>query len=267
MSLPAAPTEQDLMAHADGLLDPPRRAEVDSWLLKNPEAAAEVASWERQNEAIRTLFGHVGREGVPARLSADRISAAPRFGWGQMAAAAIVLIGLGGGLGWAGRTWLAPSEPVNRSLIAAAVTAHGLYVAEQRHAVEVAAAEEEHLVSWLSNRIESPFVAPDLAGLGFGLVGGRLLPPTPGVESGPAAQLMYEDEAGQRITVYLTGHVEGEEAVRQFVDMGGVDAFYWGNEAITCTVVGDLPEERMQELARQVYAELTAGMDLPRYEG
>ena len=36
-----------------------------------------------------------------------------------------------------------------------------------------------------------------------------------------------------------------------------LDAFYWANDKITCTVVGDLPEAQMQAVAKKVYQQLT----------
>ena len=56
------------------------------------------------------------------------------------------------------------------------VSAHQVYAVEVRHPVEVGADEADHLVTWLSRRLGLALAAPDLAGQGFELVGGRLLP-------------------------------------------------------------------------------------------
>ena len=47
-------------------------------------------------------------------------------------------------------------------------------------------------MQWLSKRLGRPLVVPDLAAVGFRLMGGRLLP----AEDGPAAQFMYETGKG-----------------------------------------------------------------------
>ncbi|WP_417309379.1 anti-sigma factor family protein [Devosia sp.] len=251
-------SETDLHAFVDGQLPAERAAEVEAWLAANPDKAAEIASWTQQNEALATLFAPVAAEPIPSRLDVRALARRPRgpaFAWPQLAAAAMVLIALGGAMGWATREYLRPDA--SQALIASAVSAHSLFVRENRHAVEVAATDREHLVSWLSNRIERPISTPDLAQEGFTLVGGRLLPATDEVGAGPAAQLMYENAADQRVTVYITAAVNGEEDVSKFANRDRLDAFFWGNDLITCTVVGDLPEDEMKTVARKVYQQLS----------
>jgi anti-sigma factor RsiW len=253
-------TEDILHAYADGQLTAAERASVEAWLALNPERRAEVESWQRQNEALNALFGAVAKEPIPARLGPQLIAARrppAAVGWVQLAAAAVLLVAIGGSIGWFGRDAVQPATAASDLLIDNAVAAHALYVREKRHAVEVAATEEDHLESWLSNRIETPIAAPDLVAEGFTLVGGRLLPEGLATEAGPAAQLMYENAAAERLTVYITGALPGGADAYEFVTRSGLDAFYWANGAITCTVVGDLPEADMQTVARKVYQQLT----------
>lgn len=252
-------SETDLHAFVDGKLTPERRTEVEAWLAAHPDKAAEVAGWQRQNEALAALFGGTADETVPSRLDPHLIARSPAATrqparW-QLAAAAVVMLALGGALGWAGRDYLKPSE--RQELIASAVSAHALYVKENRHAVEVAAADKDHLVSWLSNRVERPITPPDLAPDGFTLVGGRLLPGYGEQPTGPAAQLMYENAAQERVTVYITAALPDRRTDREFTARDNLDAFYWANDKITCTVVGDLPEAQMQAVAKKVYQQLT----------
>ena len=81
-----------------------------------------------------------------------------------------------------------------------AAVAHAVYSTDQRRPVEVAADHEEQLVTWLSKRIGTQVNAPRLQSVGYALEGGRLLPG----DSGPVAQFMYQDSAGQRLTLYVT---------------------------------------------------------------
>lgn len=259
-------TDDVLHAYVDGQLAPERRAEVDAYLATRPDKAAEIALWRRQNETLGALFGPVLNEPVPPRLGAHRIAAqtrAPNLGWTRMAAAAVILLALGGSLGWAGRNILNPAEPVSELLIDSAMTAHALYVKESRHAVEVAASDKGHLVTWLSNRLNRQIDAPDLTAQGFNLVGGRLLPPEPYAKAGPAAQLMYENAAANRVTVYITAGLNDNGKNFELVTQKGLDAFYWANDAITCTVVGDLPKPEMKLVANRVYQQLTWRPDPP----
>ncbi len=259
-----AVTEADLLAYADGKLSAEARAAVEAWLADHPAEAADVAHFQRQNEALQALFAPAGNEPVPAHLRPATIarqkSANDNFRWRQMAAA-IVLVVLGGAIGWAGRDVVTPTEAASDVLIESAVTAHSLYVKENRHAVEVAGADRDHLVSWLSNRVTQPVTPPDLSAEGFVLVGGRLLPPSEYAPTSPAAMLMYENEAAERVTVYITSALPDGTTESEFTSRDALDAFYWANDKITCTVVGDLPEAQMQTVAKKVYQQLTRRPD------
>ena len=263
-------TRDMLMAYADGQLDATQRLAVEAHLSAHPDAAAEVALLLRQNDAIRTLFAPVGAEAVPARLRPRRLAAEMgrrrQSAW-TWAAAALVLIGLGMGTGWFVRP-LFEARPASASLIADAVSAHAVYVAESRHAVEVGSEESDHLSTWLSNRLDTALGMPDLSAEGFALVGGRLLPGL-AEAGGRAAQLMYEDGSGERITIYVTAALPDREPAYQFASLGNAEAFYWADARITCTVVGSLPETQMQAVAGAVYAQLTGGApgSAPYYRG
>jgi anti-sigma factor RsiW len=250
-------SREQMMAYADGQLAGGEQAEVEAWLAANPEAAAEVALIGRQNDAIRTLFGPAGAEPLPETLqpaTVARLVARRRSRTMRQAVAAVVLVGLGAGIGWFGRP-LVEREPAYEQLVADAVRAHSVFVAENRHAVEVPGKDGEHLSSWLSNRLDTPLGMPDLTAEGLTLVGGRLLPGEPDL-GGSAAQLMYEDAAGDRVTLYVTAALpDGREAYER-VDTGAAAAIYWADGRITCTVVGSLPPERMQGVARAVFAQM-----------
>jgi len=255
--------DETLEAYASGRLPAAEAARVETFLASHPEASGRVAAWTRQNEALRALFGPVALEPVPPRLDPRRLAAARRAGTrrlSRLAAAATVLLGLGIGLGWTGHAFLAAEGESDR-LIDTAVAAHALYVRESRHAVEVAASDREHLLTWLSNRIGSSFGAPDLAPQGFSLVGGRLLPAGAYAQSGPAAQLMYENAAAERVTVFITGRPPAGEATYRSAEVEGLDVVYWADDAITCTVIAGLPDAEIEPLARRVFQQLTQHPD------
>lgn len=266
MTEPEIVTETELHAYADGRLPPDRRREVEAWLDANPERAADVAAWMRQNEAIHALFATGAGDAVPPKLSPTHLAASlgrrRAEAWPRLAAAAVVVLALGASLGWVGHGIVSPRPTDEDLLIEGAVAAHQLFVKEKRHAVEVAATDSGHLVTWLSNRLERPITPPDLSGDGFSFVGGRLLPSY--YEDGsanPAAQLMYENAAAERITVYITAAEAGEKPAYSAVKEGGVDAFYWSDDRITCTVVGGLAEADMKAVAKKIYQQLTLRPD------
>jgi anti-sigma factor RsiW len=139
--------------------------------------------------------------------------------------------------------------------VRAAAVAHGVYVPEVRHPVEVSADQRGHLVAWLSKRLGAQLAAPDLVSEGFELVGGRLLPG----ERGPSAQLMYQDAQGMRITLYVS-RGEGETAATafRFERVGAVQSFYWIDRGLGYVLSGELPRERLSKVATAVYRELEA---------
>ena len=89
-----------------------------------------------------------------------------------------------------------------------AASAHVVYTPEVLHPVEVGADQEAHLVKWLSKRLGADIKAPSLVSVGYQLLGGRLLPG----DSGPAAQFMYNNESGKRLTLYVRTKAKDNEA-------------------------------------------------------
>ncbi|MGQ3293132.1 MAG: anti-sigma factor family protein, partial [Shinella sp.] len=194
--------EHDLHAYADGMLDGSARAAVEAYLADNPAVSEEVDGWKRQNETLRTLYGHAASEPVSPRLDVYHIERETRIRaghCGRMAAAAVLLLAAGTVAGWYGNDFFAPVRSAEVALVDEAIAAHRVYAGEVVRPVEVWAAEADHLQAWLSKRLDRSLTIPDLAAGGLTLVGGRLLP----AANSPAAQLMYEDETGRRVTLYI----------------------------------------------------------------
>jgi anti-sigma factor RsiW len=123
-----------------------------------------------------------------------------------------------------------------------------------KHPVEVAAADKEQLATWLSKRVGTPIRLPDLTSEGYTLLGGRLLASA----EGPAAQLMYEDAAKKRLTIFLTANAaKGETAVR-VERKGALIACYWLSENLSFAVAGEMDLDPMMKLARDIYDQFEA---------
>ncbi|NIF52333.1 anti-sigma factor [Burkholderia sp. Ax-1724] len=129
--------------------------------------------------------------------------------------------------------------------------AYAVYSPERRHPVEVAASEEEHLINWLSKRLNRPLSVPSLQEYGYALVGGRLLPG----EAGPAAQFMYENAGGARLTLYVTGIARNETAFRLLRD-GNRRTFYWVNDGMGYALSGAIAEGKLRTIAIDVCSAL-----------
>ena len=130
--------------------------------------------------------------------------------------------------------------------------AHAAFLPEVRHPVEVTADQSEHLIQWLSKRLERPLKVPQLSAQGWELMGGRLLPG----EQGPRAQIHVQDAAGQRVTLYI-GAVEkdrpaSQETAFSFSGDERMPGFYWVDRGFGYAITGKLPRQALLELATSV---------------
>ena len=94
--------------------------------------------------------------------------------------------------------------------------------------------------------------APDLSTGGFQLVGGRLLP----TENGPAAQFMYENEEGARLTLYVERNRTGDETSFRFVEQDDISAFYSKDGPLAYALIGRADRDRLLSLARATYSQI-----------
>jgi anti-sigma factor RsiW len=262
------PFQDKLSAWLDDELAPAQRAEIESWLREHPEDAARVRLWAADRDALRARLGPVADEPVPTRLEQLVWTHAPALaasGW-QRIAAGVAVFALGAALG-AGAMWrwgAGPAEGPEARWEHRALAAHAVYVPEVRHPVEVAVAgptpeasraQEEHLVRWLTRRVERPVKLFDLRAHGFELVGGRLLPD----ERGPCAQLMYQrigETNPQRVTVYLRKPDAGTPAAFRYERHGDLGMFYWVEGSTGYSLVGGLPRDQLLQLAESIYKQV-----------
>lgn len=253
MTTPKSIGEADLHAYVDGELEERGRAEVETWLADHPEDAARIRAFREQKAALHALYDGVLSEPLPARIELA-LSRRPKQRaalWTRVAAG--LLLFLAGGLaGWGLHGQQVQRMAADDGFVRQAVGAHVVYSAEVRHPVEVGADEEAHLVAWLSKRLGAPVRAPRLTSAGFDLVGGRLLPDG----GAPAAQFMYEDTAGRRLTLYArTDRRDGDTAFRFLSDQGEL-AFYWIDGPLAYALIGKLSRDDLLPLARIVYEDL-----------
>jgi anti-sigma factor RsiW len=138
---------------------------------------------------------------------------------------------------------------------AEAVAAHRVFVPDARRPVEVPVAQEAQLVQWLSNRLGRRLAAPDLTSLGLQLVGGRLLP---GAAGQPAAQLMYQDTKGERLTLYLRADSAQQETAFRFTEdpASNVAAFWWVDRGFGYAVTAKMDRAALLRAAEAVYRQV-----------
>ncbi len=212
------------------------------------------------SQALHERYDPVLDEAVPERLVQ---TVRPR--WRRLAIAAgwIVLgLAIGAVAGWQlhdARPAASPSAFLGEAgtLVRRAAIAHATYSPEVRHPVEVGADQEAHLTAWLSKRLGAPVRAPKLDGVGYSLIGGRLLPPSEGTGR-PVAQFMYQCKQGTRVTLYVRTDVrDRNETAFRFGSEGNVRVFYWIERSFGYAISSaDIDKAALQTVANAVYQQL-----------
>jgi anti-sigma factor RsiW len=244
-------TEDELNAYVDDELPAGRRSAVEAWLATHPDDAARVAAWRKQAELIRKRYGHIATEMPPRRLDLERLARRRYRSILSAIAASLAAFLVGGAAGWTAHS-IQSERPSELTRFATdAMVAYRLYAVEVRHPVEVTGDERPHLVAWLSKRVGSPLNPPELDKQGLKLVGGRLLPgPT-----GPSALFMYENQSGERFTLYCGRINDGETALRY---TGGEQnaAYYWVDRNLAYVLSGPMQAGKLREIAQAAYDQI-----------
>ena len=270
-------TEAELHALVDGQLTPERQREIEAHLASRPDEAQRADTYRAQKRELRALFDPVLDEALPQRvLDAAR----PRTPWYlQRLVAGVAIALMGGAAGWGLRggvsadspsTVLSQQGPASITMVSAAgfaqraAVAHAVYSPEQRRPVEVDAAHEDQLIAWLSKRMGAPMKPPHLQAVGYALEGGRLLPGG----QGPVAQFMYRDEAGSRLTLYVSNEIsdlaapastapgKNTETAFRFAREGKVNVFYWVEGPFGYAISADADRAALARVSGEVYRQL-----------
>lgn len=245
------PAEEDIHAYVDGRLASDDRERVEYWLQNHPKEAEQIAHWQQQTAGLRLLFNPVLEESVPDRLSRVARLSATNIPWRIAAAVAWLSLGLVLGYGLHGKS--SSQDSFLTTLVHPAVIAHVVYSPEVRHPVEVGAEQQAHLAQWLSKRLGTPVLAPDLQSAGFQLLGGRLLPG----DATAAAQFMYQDGSGRRVTLYVRKEASSNrDTAFRYADEKGLAVFYWVDGQAGYALSGDLPRQELLHLAELSYRSL-----------
>jgi anti-sigma factor RsiW len=264
-------SEDEIHTVLDAQASAPELAALQARLARDPAAQATLLQWQQQRDALKSLHQHVLDEPLPATLlaAAQHTTSSQQaiHRWWRLGGMAAGIV-LAFGVGWLSHGQLERMQPSagqllskaanGREFIHQAVLAHSVYAPEVRHPVEVTAAQQEHLVQWLSKRVGKPLKVPNLSALGFDLVGGRLLPG----DGGARAQFMFQNTNGERITLYLgalqakTAEADPRETAFRFSTEGAVPGFYWVDRGFGYALAGTLPREVLLQLADAVYQQL-----------
>src|ERR1700749_1816277 len=243
-------TEDELHAYVDNELPAERRTDVESWLAAHPDDAERVQSWRAMADALHGRFDSLADEAEPKRLELERLVQQPRkWIYGAVAATLVAFIA-GGSVGWVARGEAATPSTF-QNFASDALDAHRLYVVDVRHPVEVPGSERDHLQQWLTKRCGWALPAPERAGAGLKLVGGRLLPGP----DGPASFFMYEGATGERFTIYAA-KAQDQTTQMRYTAEGADSALFWADRGVGYVVSGGGDRGRLTQIAQAVYDQM-----------
>lgn len=245
--------EDDLQAFIDDRLDTEQRAAVEAHLAARPDLAERISAERRHRTLLRGQLEAKFAEPIPARLRIANLRANRRGRWidsTRAAAAALAIFVTGAVAGWVANGLVpTPMPPVaTAGVTQSAVAAFRTFVVEVAHPVEVGVQQEAHLLQWLSKRLGRKLAAPDLQPFGYKLMGGRLLPGG----SGAAAQLMYDDASGRRLTIYVRA-TDGTETAFRFQQEGDAATFAWIDQGFGFAVTAVASRDQLLPIAEAVY--------------
>lgn len=253
MALPI--DEHELHLYVDDHLDDERRALVEALLRDHPEVAARVSDYRHQNKLMRELFNPVGSapptddqerllQALGQRLGRNRF----RVLWRpvSMAAAGLLLAATLGAIGteYYDEQTTAVTEPMP-SFADTAARVHSFYAAGGSEPTEFGADAATKLGTLIDKRLGAPLRLPDLSQKGFNLVGGRLLPAV----DGAAAQLLYRDQAGRLVTVFLGPADKTRLTATHSTERKDLSLYAWLDGSIGVAVVGGLSGDELRGIA------------------
>lgn len=259
-------TEADLQAYVDTAQPEARRGEVEDYLAAHPAEAERLQAYLAQKQALRARFNPVLDEPLPENLRAlaspppiaavDRTHRPFLARWSlQRVAAGFFIALVSGATGWMVHDQYLPAQSMAETslLPRQAAVAHAVFSPDVRRPVEISAEHVDQLVAWLSKRLGTPVRPPKLGALGYELIGGRLLPGN----SGPVAQFMYQDAAGQRLTLYVsTENTVNQDTAFRFAQEGPVNVFYWIDGKFGYALSAEIDKGKLARVASAVYDQI-----------
>jgi len=248
-------SEAKLQAYVDGKLTEIEMLEITEYLTQHPQIANRIANYKKQNDMLGALYAEGDAE-LTARCKetfTQSVTTTKRRYLPYVASIAWLIVGIVVGSSFKNVITQPQLQATAFNLPITAMNAHAVYTPEVRHPVEVAASQEKHLVKWLSKRLDRKLKIPDLNAEGFALVGGRLLP----ADAEPAAQFMYENANGDRLTLYVTtkGGDDADTSFR-FVEEKKMKVFYWTDAQMGFAITSNIAKANLLRTANRVYKQL-----------
>ncbi|EJN21214.1 putative transmembrane transcriptional regulator (anti-sigma factor) [Pseudomonas sp. GM79] len=193
------PSERDLHAYVDHQLSDAERDLVETYLAGNAEVAAQVRAWQHDAQQLRAALSGALQQPANPQLDPAMIrQRVTRQSRRHLASAAMLLIAVSvGGLGgWQARQMTLVSAPLPMT---DAMQAYRLIAQQGILPADYKVSDDGDMQGWLDRYFSQAQRLPNLTASGYTPVSGRLL----STEQGPAAMVVYEDQAGHKVSFYV----------------------------------------------------------------
>jgi anti-sigma factor RsiW len=251
--------EDELQAFVDGKLPEGRCTAVLAHLGRHPEEIQRLTQYALHKDKLRRgLHALALPDDDPAtpqlqRALAERLTR-PHFGrWLRQAASVALLLAVGWSSHDLYQTYLEPHLP---SVVIEAAQAHEVFGDDSERPVELTAASRPEMAAWFSRHLGEPVEIPSLRAIGLRLMGGRLLTG----DEGPVAQLIYQDDAGRRLTLCLSADPADLGLEVELVEVDGLTAGYWQKGELSYALVAETADLQLVAIASELGAEAPAGL-------
>jgi len=256
-NVPEHALDPELHAYVDGKLSPEAAAEVEARLAGDDAARAATASWRQHSNLIRAAADAMDTGTTDIRTAAlerelvRRLSARKRQAWlfaprpRQIAASLAIFA-----FGWfAHQGYGQLSGPSHPAHVTQAIAAHQAFSYDNLYPVEFRPGEMELALNWLSNQMGHKLESPKLESLGLEVIGARLV----GTRDGPAGLFVYEDAAGERLSVLVAAHPDDARATPlRVTQQSGHSVAYWSDETLDYVILGRQDQALLTRVAAAV---------------
>ena len=246
--------EEELHAFVDGQLPKGRCTAVLAYLGQHPREIARLAAYAAQKEEIRGQLDAIELTDDNAttlalqRAVARRLQGRSYQQWLRRAAAMVALLLVGWSANSAYERYLVDRLP---GIVVEAAQAHQIFGRDSDRPVELTAASEAAMEAWFSSRLGELVEIPSLSALGLRLIGGRLL----AGDDGPVAQLIYEGQNDERLTLGLSAEPVDTGLEIEVVTLEGLRAGYWHEGELSYAMVGPGTDQELLAIATELGAE------------
>jgi len=252
-------SEWDLLAYADGRLEPERARRVEAALAADPALGRKIDDFAHQNAALAAQYGAYAEAPLPERL-ARLLDDGPRrqtpatVHLRRAAAMLVAVLGAGAAGWWLGGAGGAGGDRALERFLNEAALMHQR--AEDHHvgAVDLANAPDGRPLNWFSDRISLELKIPDLRDEGYALVDKRRLR----LDEGKGVYLRYVSEDAGPLAVFLRSRWARGPSSIDTTRRDGVSLAYWLDGPVSVVVASDAkgPGPQIGGLAAMLRARL-----------